>query len=113
MRKQKCYVIEEYRSASERWVQIGSEMYGRDEKGEFSVRGECYRDSGIHGTYDKEYALHVCGRLNGALDYNTLSNYFYDFPDSEERIKEFDNRQITKFRVVKYKIKIEKKVMTE
>lgn len=95
------YIIQEYHSSCDRWVAIGNDTYGlENEHGEFSSCGECWQKTGVHGTFDLEYALKLCDKLNKALKEGSITKCFEQRAFKGEQLRAFESAKITKFRVV-------------
>ena len=112
--KVKCYLIEEHQTAYNKWVYIGADTYGIDkEHGEFKSCGECWQKTGIHGTFNKKYALDICKKLNDALADGSIYDCFNHRAFGDEQLERFKKAEITEFRVVDFVRTIKQRVVTE
>lgn len=80
------YTIEEYQSTWSRWCNLTHYYLEPYEFGEMSSCGQCWQETGYHGTYNLNYALEYCNALNRALLNGEISKI---------------NKHVTEFRVCK------------
>lgn len=95
-RKVEFYIIEEYQSRWNRWVQLTNYYIKEYEFGDFSTCGQCWQETGNVGTYNLQYAKAYCNALNKALRNGLI----------EDKVKD---AQVTGFRICKVKETYEKK----
>lgn len=91
------YQVQEYQSAWNRWMNIADNYYLKEyEFGEMSASGQCWQETGCHGTYDLEYAKEYCNTLNELAEKEGPLN---------------DAAKVTKFRIIKVNISQSKTIM--
>lgn len=62
------FIIEEFQSTWNRWVGLGDRCYLDEHKfNDFSACGQCWQETGVHGTYNRDLAIRYCNDLNHAL----------------------------------------------
>lgn len=96
-----CYIIEYYSEKFKNWYPLGDMCFSlRDyEHGEFTSCGSCWQKTGIHGTFNIEYAKEFCNKLNeelknGTLISNSDLNYSVKSRYSDCDIKGFHIRKL-------------------
>lgn len=99
------FIIEEFQSKWNRWVALGDKYYlNEHEFNDFSACGQCWQETGVHGTYNYDHAITYCNALNDALN--------NDKAFAEKMNK--NGAGVTKFRISKcLKIYIKKPLTTE
>ena len=91
------YIIEEYQSKYDRWVQVVDTFYLKEyEFGQNSSCGECWQTTGKYGMFDLDYAKKYLSALKKALN--------------DGSIKELTNKrcEVTDFRLCKVHYKEKK-----
>lgn len=85
------YIIEEYQSRWDRWVQIVDNYYLKEyEFGQNTACGDCWQTTGFNGMFDKKYAKEYLKKLNEALNNGTI----------KEKVAK---AEVTRFRLCKVK----------
>lgn len=106
------YIIEAYWAAWDKWYGIGEDTYGADkEHGEFTACGECWQQTGHHGTFNKEHAIDICNKLNEKLNNGELVANLKSWrrADSESIVK----HGLKEFRVREIKVRTKTKIISQ
>lgn len=84
------YTIEEYQSTWSRWCYLTHHYLNEHEFGELTSCGQCWQETGCHGTYNLDYAIEYCNALNKALINGEIDN-----------LVNKDGKNVTEFRICK------------
>lgn len=104
------YTIEYLSGCDNKWNDIGDNFFSLREYefGQFSACGECWQKTGIHGTFDLDYAKEFCNKLITELENGTLiSNSTFSY-DTKERYEKYD---IKAFRIRRHHLIKESEVI--
>ena len=86
------YTIEYLSGSNNKWTGIGDNFFSLREYefGQFSACGECWQKTGIHGTFDLEYAKEFCNKLIEELEKGTLISNSTFTSDTKARYEHYD-----------------------
>lgn len=86
------YTIEYLSGSDNKWTGIGDNFFSLREYefGQFSACGECWQKTGIHGTFDLEYAKEFCNKLITELEKGTLISNSTFTADTKARYEHYD-----------------------